>query len=246
MNNALKDYWESTKQKNKQGVVLSLNPIVSITHKGFINITHLEFLTEVMKNYGNYMISASDKYSIFLKDFYQNILNLSQPMETQHLDFFYQNAIQINKASQLKDSITKYLDEEAKKACEELNLRFYKINRANGGYHYFQSHKNRNLMITVYFARILEGNPKLLIMVELQGDLLQKSRQKLNELKLGELEKTIVREEFYSNTNNWAHFAVKEFDVSSYNLHSFGEFVVQCIDKSPIKSIFFKIERFLS
>ena len=32
----------------------------------FINITHLEFLDEVMKNSGDYLLNASDKYIIYL------------------------------------------------------------------------------------------------------------------------------------------------------------------------------------
>lgn len=245
LNNALDDYWNSTKQKHKLGIVLSLKPILKISHSGFINITHFELLTEVMRNFGFFMANASDKYTIFLKDFYQNIINLSDPMEKQQIDFFCQHASQIHKAVTLNETVVSHIDEEVKKACEQLNLNFFKVKRTHEGYHYYESKKNRNLMLTVYFADILEGNFKLLVMVELQNDLIKEKRLELRELILDKEENQLQKEEFFTGNDNWAHFAVAEFEVKPEQLHSFSNFIVSSITNSPIKSIFNKVESFL-
>ena len=78
LDNDLQDYWVSVNGKspdvNKIGVLLSIKKYsnIEIGHEQYVNITHAEFLQAVMKNSGNYLAQAKDKYIVFLKDLYHD------------------------------------------------------------------------------------------------------------------------------------------------------------------------------
>ncbi|WP_282039336.1 PD-(D/E)XK nuclease family protein [Saccharicrinis aurantiacus] len=246
LNNDLEDYWDSTPQANKQGILLSLKAIHHIHHNSFINITHLELLSVVMQNFGTYICEASDKFTIFLKDFYQNILNLSDPMEAQNLDFYYQHTQHINEAAKLKHSVKDYVESEVVKVCEQLNLDFHKgYGGADRGYDYYSCKRDGNLIYTVCYGGLLENSKKLDIVVELQNELLVKNRQALKDIQLKENERSILCDGFFSGTETWAHFAAISFDVSKDDFQALSSFIIKAITKSPLQSIFSKIEDFL-
>ena len=87
INNPLKDYLNSDKEINKRiGVLLTLFPIKCDL---FVNITHKEFIEKVLKNIHSYLLDADDRHILFLKDYYQNILSLTNIREMEDFVKFY-------------------------------------------------------------------------------------------------------------------------------------------------------------
>jgi hypothetical protein len=243
--NPLNDYWVSQKKKNRIGLILSLKPIANIKkhHKDFISITHLELLETVMQNIGNYLLFSNDKYLTFLKDFYQNIINLStNTMENEDLKFYYNHIVQFNAIDKLKQSVRNHIVSQVEDACGELNLQLY---RSKGNLkkrlRYFQSTKNPNLMFTIGFEDLLKGKMNLDIYIELKYDLL-KDKTKINSLVLTEKEKLLLNKGFATNSNKiWAHFANRKYTLEFDEVNALKAFIVGKVNEDGFKSLFDKI-----
>jgi len=242
LNNNLKDYWSSITVSNKVGIVLSLNKIKNIS-KPFINITHLELLSEVMQDIENYIVGASDKYTVFLKDFYQNIINLSNPMEEKLLDFYYSYSEQIINAINIQDSIKDYVLNEVETACSLIpGIEFYKYGQnRQQGYDYFLSQFSENLVYTIDYDELLLGKNKLTIIVELHDELFEQNVKKLSKLKLSKKEEELRNSDFAASK----HFAIKEINVERKDFINLSYFISEAIVKSPLASIFRKVEKCL-
>lgn len=94
LNNDLEDYWSTIKltDEKKIGVVLSLHRIPIIAHHGFINITHLSLMKKVMSNVGHYLLKSDPTYLVFLKDLYQNVINMStKSIKKEDIKFYREN-----------------------------------------------------------------------------------------------------------------------------------------------------------
>lgn len=264
-NNDLDDYWYSVKimpndNNNKVGVVLSLHPIAQSVYNGFenskhyINITHLELLEEVMSNSGNYVMQASEKYFTFLKDFYQNIINMSKPvMEQKELEFYFKNQKEINQLASFKFSVRDHIANEIEKAGHTLgdsedNMKLH-IPKAsstlNKRVRYFKSPNNENLMIAVVFDEMLTKKKELYLIVEFTHSLL-KNRERYEAIEFDDEEKLVLAKDFYSNTNNrWAHFASRPFHVDDNLLKDISGFVLKQLEDSKLLSIYKKLNQFL-
>src|SRR5690606_36262017 len=102
--------------------VLSLHPIKRINHHGFINITHLALLNTVMKNVGNYLLNADSTYVVFLKDLYQNTINMStKTMKQKDIDFYKDHRDEIHNVARFLNRFKEHVKKEAEIACEILN-----------------------------------------------------------------------------------------------------------------------------
>ena len=158
LNNNLEDYWKTLvlEKQHKIGVILSLYPIIEINHSHFINITHIQLLDKVMSNSGTYLLNASDKYTVFLKDFYQNIINLSKStMQEKELLFYFDHQEKINLLTKLKFSVRDHIASEVEKAGKELkNLKLYSPRASSElgkRVRYYISPDDKDLMIAVIF-----------------------------------------------------------------------------------------------
>jgi hypothetical protein len=197
LNNDLKDYWDSVKQPNKTGVVLSLKKISRIGNKNFINITHLELMQCVMDNLPAYFSNANDKYLIYLKDFYQNVINMSNPIDLESLKFFYQYQKEINEINNVRKLVSDHIKSQIELACDqtELDLTLSKPGGENEEkYRYFQSKVNPNLMFTVFFSKLIWANRELLIIIELKNELLDK-KDRFLDIKFSEEEGELRKKE---------------------------------------------------
>lgn len=104
--NNLDYYWDALKQKNKAGIVLSLYPEKSITHKGFLNITFEELTNQILKNFGSYLIHGTERHIIFLKEFLSNLSTLkSANIMKEQFDFYYQFMEKINELASIRDNV---------------------------------------------------------------------------------------------------------------------------------------------
>lgn len=242
--NDLNDYWESVNQTKKQGVILSLKKIYKIGNKNFINITHLELLQCVMGNIADYFSTANDKYLIYLKDFYLNIINMSNPIDFESLKFYYQNQKEIYDINNIRNSIAAHIKSEIDKACTliDASLSLYKPGGDNEDrLRYYLCEKQKNLMFTIFFSRLIRTDRELLVIIEIQNDLL-KQKDKLKEIQFSVEEDEFLKKDFYNKKERWAHFAFISYKLTDENIANLSEFIAFEINNGPIMSIFNKVK----
>lgn len=253
LNNDLKDYWDSTKPVSKDhkiGIVLSLEPIPFTGHTEFINITHLELLDKVMAISGNYLLRASDKYITYLKDVYQNIINISSDfMNVDEMKFYLKNQQAINDLSVFKGAVRKQIESEVDKvgqALPRLSLYGPRVNSFNGKrLRHYLSKVNTDLMLTVVYEGLLKPEKTMYIVVEVQGKLI-KHREQFKDIELTEKEKAMTRSDFYTQDNHWLHFASKLYKPSDEEIVNLSEFIQKKLDGDGFMTIIKKMEDILS
>jgi hypothetical protein len=251
LNNDLELYYNDVEATSKIGIVLSLHPISNIKHPHFINITHLQLLNRVMQNLESYLQKANDKYLVFLRDFYQNTINLSHAfMEKDDISFYYKNQPEINQLVQFKFKLREHIISEVVKVGETLdNINKYepRINSTNNKrLVYYVSPKHKNLMITVVYEELLKPIRKMHIAIEMQGVPL-KERVIFNELDtLTKEEKEIAFSDNFRTTDyNWTHFSVAHYYPSDDEITNLSEFIIDKLINHHFLSIFRKLETFL-
>lgn len=251
LNNDLDEYYNEIKVPYKMGIVLSLYPISDIKHPRFINITHLQLVNQIMQNLGNYLLHANDKYIVFLKDFCQNIINLSHPvMEKESIQFYYKNQQEINQLVALETKLKEHIVNQVITAGNRLDgVHKYEprvTNSNNGRLVYYVSPKNRNLMITVVYENLLNPKKEMHIAVELQGNLL-KDRKMYDQIEFTEEEKSIAFSDNFKNTNyTWSHFAVAHYHPSDEQVSNLSQFIIDKLKEDHLLSIFHKLNNFIT
>ena len=249
LNNDLKDYWDTFKvpAKNKIGVVLSLVPVKIINHKHFINITHLQLLQQVYKNIGEYLVNANSKYLMFLNDFKQNIINLSQPlMEENDFNFYFEHQQKINQLIKFKSQIREYIEHEVKSAfykIENLKLTLYESKGGLGKkLTYYVSDKNKNLMFTIIYSQLMSPNSELKIIIELKNKALS-DKEKYRQIVFSDKEKELFLTKFYSSKNKvYEHFAMKTYTLEKSHIKNLSAFIIDKLNNDGFIEIFEKLE----
>ncbi|PNW26936.1 PD-(D/E)XK nuclease family protein [Formosa algae] len=252
LNNDLALYYNDVEAANKIGIVLSLHPINNISHPHFINITHFQLLTKVMSNLGSYILNANDKYIVFLKDFYQNTINLStEIMKTTDIDFYIKNRDSIHQTARFLNKFKDYIKLEVEKACHLLNddVTYLKLNNTGNRLRYYQSIKVPNLMFTVGFDTLYTDNQKQIwIAVELKGSNL-KNPEAYNVIDFSSEEKDFINSDFYTKKHSsYAHFAGASYYLEKDKLpfDNLAEFIANKILDDHLFSIFQKLENFIN
>jgi hypothetical protein len=254
LNNDLEDYWTSTKvtnaiEDNKIGIVLSLNKL-NVTHKHFINITHLEFLKRVIQNLGHYVMEAKDMYIVFLKDFYQNSINLSKSeMDSKELKFYFDNQPKIIEVKDFHFAVRTHITNQVEQACElvdeDLQLPTSK-GEGNKRLRFFLSSKNKNLMITVFFEKLLTPEKRLILIVELKDGLL-KNKEQYRKIAFSPEEELIIIPAFYTDGNSkWCHFAVASYILNENEVSNLAQFIVEKLEKDQLLSVYRKLNDFIA
>lgn len=256
LNNDLKDYWDSVlpsaTEENKIGIILSLKKYsqTEIYHSHFINITHHEFLSRVMENSGEYMLKAEDRYIVFLKDLYQNTINLSNYMEKDKIEFYYKHQEELNNAAKLKFAVRDFIKNEVKNACDSIDEKLNFYSPQSNSYNekrlrYYVSPSCNDLMFTIIFEGLLDNTKELQIIIEVTG----KAISKIKELKKEDFdsnEQKIILDDFYSNTStSWAHFVEISFVLNENEIKDLQTFIKEKIEKQHFLSIYKKLEKHL-
>jgi len=248
LNNDLNDYYTSFKNRNFiQGIVLSLKPISKIQHQKFINITHLEFLDKVMVNLYNYSNNDENKYKVFLKDFHQNIINMSKPIEIDILDFYYKNEKQISEIKKIRDEVVNHVKSQIENVQPFNNIKLgSKSNRYNEKrLRYFESKNVKNLKFTILFDTLLKKEKKLYVYIEIQGDLINK-KNLINESLFNDEEKQRLKKDIQTKTNkSWLHIAEKDYNLSDTEIENLTNYISENVFDETFKSIFLKLESVL-
>ena len=251
LNNDLDEYFNEIDVPEKIGIVLSLYPISDIQHPNFINITHRKFLQTVMSNLGNYVLNAKDKYVIFLKDFFQNILNISTTiMEQEKLKFYFDNKAKINQLVGFNNAIKKHVKAEVEKAGRILEGVELYSGRKNSDmdrrYRYYVSKNNRNLLFVVIFNKLFREESTIQLIVELKNETL-KDREQYRHINFSDKELSISFTNNFTKTNyTWAHFAIKEYKIGSEEISKLSSFILQKLEDDGLMSIFKKLESYLA
>ncbi|HEY0046923.1 MAG TPA: PD-(D/E)XK nuclease family protein [Flavobacterium sp.] len=249
LNNNLADYWDSTRvsdnnTSNKIGVVLSLNKVYP-KHVHFINVTHLELLREVLQNLGPHMMDAKDKYVVFLKDFYQNSINLSKSeMDSKEIKFYFDHQAKIIEAKDFHFAVRTHISNQIEQVTglidEDLTVPTSK-GELGKRLRYMQSIKNKNLMFTVLFEKLLEPQRELILIVELKHDLL-KSKDLYKSIHADRTFENITCSDFYINTNSsWCHFAIARYTLNNDDVSNLSNFIVNKLHDDELLSIFRKL-----
>lgn len=254
LNNNLEDYWNSIKvtdnnEDNKIGIVLSLNKL-NVTHGHFINITHIELLKRVIQNLGSYFMDAKDKYVVFLKDFYQNSINLSKSeMDSKELKFYFDNQPKIIEVKDfhfaVRDHIYNQVEDVINLIDEDLILVKSK-GEPNKRLRFFLSPRNKNLMFTVFFEKLLTPERGLVLIVELKNELLRNKEQYKTIAFTAEEESTIKPVFFTDKNPNWCHFAVVRYQLNENEVSNLSQFIVEKLEKDQLLSVYRKLKEYIT
>lgn len=139
--NDLEDYYSTSKASNKIGVVMSLEEIdlsrqSNEIQKNFVNITHLEFMTEVNNNLEDYERGVNAKFLIYLNDLYQNICDMSktEPEISENVKFYLKNADKINQLVGIKREAEQYFYDSVTPILGENNWESPRLNIETVGF----------------------------------------------------------------------------------------------------------------
>ncbi len=251
LNNDLDEYYNEIDVANKMGIVLTLHPITDIKHQRFINITHLQLVNKVLENLGNYVLNANDKYLVFLKDFCQNIINLSHPiMEKENIAFYYKNQEKINQLVNFKYKLGEHILGQvidASNKIEGVNRYEPRANSYNDKrLVYYPSKQNINLMLTVIYEDLLTEEKSIYIAVEMQGHLL-KDRTIYKQIDFSDDERKHTYTDHFTTTNeNWSHFAIMQFHPNESEIFNLSDYIIQKLNENHLLSIFYKLNNFIS
>lgn len=253
LNNDLQDYFKSTKVnenkvENKIGIVLSLNRM-NPNHECFINITHVDLLKRVIANLGNYIMDAKEKYVVFLKDFYQNSINLSiSEMDSKELKFYFDNQPKIIAAKDFHFAVRTHIATQVELAGELIDedLKIIKSKgEGNKRLRYYLSPRNKDLMITVLYEGLLTPEKSIFIIVELKNNLL-KNKEIYKSITFTEWEQIYLNSYFYSDKNSgWCHFAVKKYFLDEEQIINLAKFIVEKTTQDGLLSVYQKLNSFI-
>lgn len=251
LNNDLDEYYNEIKVGNKMGIVLSLHPISDIKHERFISLTHLQLVTKIMQNLGSYILNANDKYLVYLKDFCQNITNLSHPiMEKENIEFYYKNQQEINQLVTLKFKLREHILNQVVTAGNRLDGVSKYEPRVNSQHDkrlvYYISNKHKDLMITVVYENLLTEKKEMHIAIEMVGALL-KDRSIYNQIDFTEEEHRFAFSEHFKTTDEgWSHFAVAHYHPTDAEISNLSQFIVDKLNEDHLLSIFHKLNTFIA
>ena len=191
LDNDLSDYWISVPGRNdtKIGIVLTLSHII-IKHPHYINVTHLEWISEIEKEMLLSEASLNSKAVILLKDFIENVKQLSMSMEPANTNFYLENRNLING---LYSTVKEYRDWLQSIFSDKAFIRslgdFTLVhNDWIGCKHRFAMYRvlsgtDGELVITVFYELLWNsrpGNARLCLYLEPLGDWLKKAKDKDN------------------------------------------------------------------
>ncbi len=199
---------------------------------------------------GNYLLKANDKYITYLKDVYQNIINISSDlMNGDEMRFYLKNQQVINNLAVFKGAVRKQIESEVEKTgqtLERVSLYGPRVNSFNGKrLRHYLSKVDTNLMLTVVYEGLLKPEKTMYIVVEVQGKLTT-NKEQFKYIVLTEKEKAITKSDFYTKDNTWLHFASKSYEPSDEEIINLSQFIHEKLDGDGLMTIFRKMEDILS
>jgi len=265
LNNDLDEYWnyilndsDNSQQRNDVnciGVVLSLFPL-EVSPSEFINITHRQFLTAVFDNCGPYLMNANQTYITFIKDFYQNILNLStKVMKEEDLEFYVKNKEEITELEEFNRRIKSFVVNEVEKAVHGIDGVKLLQKRSTNHHYYrfrqFDSIDNSGLMYTIVFGPLINFysgyfnvEDTLSILVEFKHEVKEKKDELDQQIDMSSYEDDSL---FNREVNSdHVHFYRRSYKLEIQEFAKLKEFIIEKIQKDGFQEIFEKLNAFLN
>lgn len=254
LNNDLEDYWSSVVKEgfdstSSIGLVMSLKKMSPIQHPQFVNITHKQFMSTVMENLGNYFMQADEKYITFLKDLYQNILNMSSKhIDKESFDFYYHYQREIKKLIPIQDKVQTHVMRQLDLVPKEIegleNRKIRKGSKTYRNYRFYYSKKIKSLKLTVSFRELLNVDKQLTLKIvaeKISPELIEK----IKNFTAAEKYTALINNQSVSRKDK---IIITAFNYSPSNDEIYGlkEFVIMKLKEVGFLSLFKDLEELLS
>ena len=233
--NPLEQYVKTTKAKgwtDIKVIVLALynyyGDIDSIDGCECLNLTHSNYINKVMENLPNYLLEANSFYLLILKNFIQNIINVTNMSATDdELLFFSKEFEYISKIQGLYSRIIREYKLSLNKIEFDGLKPYYKsINDDdNNQLVYFQYKKWPNLYLTVMLNYLWnkEGQNKPFVRIVLEihpdGKNLEEIDNVIREKTKGD--KDVKYSNLEDKNKSWRHLAYVDYDIQFENGEQF-------------------------
>lgn len=237
LDNPLEQYVKTTKAKgwtDIKVIVLALynnyGDINSIDGCECLNLTHSNYINKVMENLPNYLSEANSFYLLILKNFIQNIINVTNMSATDdELLFFSKEFEYISKIQGLYSRIIREFKSSLNKIkfkYDELKPDYKSINDDdNNQLVYFQYKESPNLYLTVMLNYLWnkEGHNKPFVRIVLEihpdGKNLEEIDNVIREKTKGD--KDVKYSNLEDKNKSWRHLAYVDYDIRFENGEQF-------------------------
>lgn len=240
--NDLGDYYDHVKVSGRKiGVVLSLRK-ENVRHQGYVNITHDELITRVVKGLPDVFVDIDARQLILVKEFITHIQSFSmiQDLSGQYA-FYFNHEEEIRKISKLEQLIKTDMFAKLAVTCESLGLKLGAPYHSQLRYFYSQTCP---VCYTVWMPEVFTPQHNLLIIVELNKQGME-YLDSINKIEFTDDEKS-VRKEMTRVRTTYLHYASCWFHLSKEDMLDFSNFVYKKITETPLQGVFTKIENQLS
>ena len=184
LNNDLDDYWLSVNgnDASKTGVVLTISHILT-NNPHYINITHLEWMTEVEKEILLKHIILNSATSTLFYDFIQNIKQISGTMNEYDVNFYLENRVAINDLNSVVTNYRHWLqsifnDRAFISSLGDFTLVHNDWVAAKERFSMYRLSTTDELVITVFYEQLWKsepGNARLWLFLQPLGNWLDKA-----------------------------------------------------------------------
>jgi len=171
-------------------------------------------------------------------------------MNKDNINFYFENKDKINELVKFKYQFKQHIITEVEKAGNSITN--VKVVVPRNGTHnaprlrYYQSTLQSELIYTIVFEDLLNGKNILHIIIEPTGKAL-KNRFIFKNINFDACQNEIICANFYHKTDkNWIHFTSKSYTLNKDNILRLGEFNEDKINDDHFKSIFNKLEHYLT
>lgn len=249
VNNDFADYWNSISKQYKTGVLLTLRKHndIKLSNGYFTNITHQEYINKIISKIPEYYLSVNSNYHTFLIDFCQTINNITNPMDTKLVEFYYQNRTQINQLSKIKQKIEGYIIDQFENGTliKNINRKLELVKKQDKSKECVCYKFNNDIMLTLRYAPLWnweENGCRVDVYLEVQGKILNKLK-----LENATFIKTLSESEIKILTNNksgyehYAHIRINFDPYKTDDLFNIPSIVADQINHSKLLNIADKI-----
>jgi hypothetical protein len=242
LNNDLADYWDYYRKEDskKAGVLLTLKPhfIPDVVKDKFINITHIEWITEIKKDLNIEFLP--ENYKIYVTDFINTIENLTKSYAmNESAKFYFENATQVLKAADTMNQAYYFINNQFELIASKLGWPSY------GNSIEWRNFWDENNYLDTYFTlitkHILKGELHFMIIIELN----RKDKEKAH------LVKEVIKNHPQFNDKkegeskgSYIHFLCKSYSITLEELEHFSDLVVAKI-KEDFAAIIIEIIKYL-
>ncbi|NML23741.1 PD-(D/E)XK nuclease family protein [Pseudoflavitalea sp. G-6-1-2] len=199
--NDLEAYWKSIHAENKTGVVISLHDNQNVLqefekNKGikFTNILHDELIKVVLGKLSEYYLFSDDRHLLMLKDYFQNISNMTQQTDHELLqtqwEIYKKYANEIEKLKKVEQELKDYTAKCLYEGVKTFGFDPATIYAAKGKHFYATDTfvKETGLVYLKYFRfyfayENLVSNSAISIYYELHGEFVSKGKDVVDGLK---------------------------------------------------------------